>query len=123
MTLVPVSKWLADKLSKSFLQYYPIKVIHNGIDINLFSPSKVVKSKYGIDNKFVVLGVANIWVQRKGLDDFIKLSSLLQKDEIIMLVGLSAQQIKRLPNNIIGIQRTKSISELAELYSLADVFF
>ena len=59
---------------------------------------------------------------RKGLDDFIRLSQLLNEDERIVLVGLSSQQIKRLPHNIIGLKRTENINELIRLYSVADVF-
>src|SRR5699024_8637999 len=46
----------------------------------------------------------------------------LKKDEIIVLVGLSEKQIEKLPENIIGISRTDSVKELAEIYSAADIF-
>ncbi len=39
----------------------------------------------------------------------------------IILVGLSKKQIKTLPENIVGIERTENINELVELYSLADI--
>ena len=38
------------------------------------------------------------------------------------MVGLSKQQIKSLPDNILGIERTNNPFELAEIYSAADVF-
>ena len=66
--------------------------------------------------------MANVWDQRKGLDDFIRLSKLLKDNEVIILVGVKEKTIKALPQNIIGIKRTEDITELAELYSLADVF-
>ena len=40
----------------------------------------------------------------------------------IVLVGLSEKQIKNLPKNIKGIQRTNSPQELAAIYTAADVF-
>jgi len=40
----------------------------------------------------------------------------------IILIGLNRTQIKRLPKNIIGIERTENAKQLAEYYSLADVF-
>lgn len=61
-------------------------------------------------------------VRRKGFKCFISLAEKLQKDEIIVLVGLSEIQIKQLPTNIIGISRTNNIQELAEIYTAADVF-
>lgn len=69
-----------------------------------------------------MLGVAAVWDYRKGLEDFIELKSFLNENYQIMLVGLSKLQIEKLPENIIGIERTNSVLELAELYSVADVF-
>jgi len=124
MTLVPVSNWLADIVKDSFLKDYPQKVIHNGVDTTAFWPqiSGEIREKYKIRDNFVLLGVANVWDQRKGLDDFIRLSKLLKDNEVIILVGVKEKTIKALPQNIIGIKRTEDITELAELYSLADVF-
>jgi len=124
MTIVPVSNWLADIVKQSYLKDYPIRVINNGIDVNVFSPQSGdgIRLKYGLADKFVLLGVATEWGRRKGLHDFIELSKTLKDDEIIVLVGLKEDQIKILPENIIGITRTESTQELAEFYSSADVF-
>jgi putative colanic acid biosynthesis glycosyltransferase len=70
----------------------------------------------------VILGVASVWSQRKGLLDFIKLSEKIEERAKIILIGLNNNQIKNLPKNIIGIKRTESIEELACFYSLADLF-
>lgn len=40
---------------------------------------------------------------------------------MILLVGLSEDQIKQIPGNILGIRRTHNQFELAALYELADV--
>ncbi len=123
MTLVPVSEWLADIVKDSFLKDYPKKVICNGVDTTVFWPqiSGELRVKYKIRDKFVLLGVANVWDQRKGLNDFIRLSQLLKDNEVIILVGVKEKTIKTLPPKIIGIRRTENIKELAELYSLADI--
>lgn len=124
LTLVPVSKWLSEILMESFLKSYPIKTINNGINTDVFKPStsKAFRSKHGLENKFLLLGVASVWSPRKGLKDFIELSSHLNNDFKIVLVGLSRKQIEQLPNNIMGIERTESVKELAEIYSASDVF-
>ena len=44
------------------------------------------------------------------------------KHEVIVLVGLSKNQLEQLPKDIIGITRTNNIEELAEIYTCADVF-
>ena len=125
LTIVTPSNWLAQEVQDSFLQKYPIKVINNGIDLSVFKikPTDKLKEKLNLKNKIVILGVASIWEERKGFNEFLKLAKLLDERFIIILVGLSDSQIKRLPQNIIGIKRTESVEELADFYSLADVFF
>ena len=80
------------------------------------------REKYGIKNKKVVLGVASVWEPRKGLDDFLQLSSMLSDDYAIVLIGLSKKQCENLPKNVIGIERTNNQEELAMIYTTADVF-
>lgn len=123
LTIVTPSQWLANLVKQSFLKYYDVKVIYNGIDLNVFKPTPSnFRQKYNIENKFVILGVANIWTQRKGLNDFIELSKILDNKFQIVLVGLNQEQLKEIPKNIIGIEKTNSTIELAQIYSTANVF-
>jgi len=46
----------------------------------------------------------------------------LRENEIIVLVGLSKSQIKKLPKKIIGISKTENQLELSDLYNSSDVF-
>ena len=59
---------------------------------------------------------------QKGLMEFFRLSQQLSQNEVIVLVGLTQEQIKSMPQHIVGIQRTENQEELAELYSSADIF-
>ena len=125
LTLVPVSNWLNHDIQNSFLKNYNSQVIHNGIDVNLFRPVSAessVKRQYGLQDKSILLGVASVWEQRKGLEEFIKLRHLLPYDYHIILVGLTERQIKELPSGMTGINRTNNIEELVALYSAADIF-
>lgn len=124
VVLVTPSEWLAGLVRESFLGGYPIEVIHNGIDTETFRPRKgIFQGKYGIEKK-IILGVAAEWTERKGLRDFIRLNDLIDRDIYqIVLVGLTKKQIKELSDGILGLQRTSSAIELAEIYSNADVFF
>lgn len=125
MTLISPSNWLANLLKESFLREYPVEVINNTVDTNVFRPTdSVFKGKYGIENKKIVLGVSNAWQEpRKGLKDFYVLAKMLPEDYVVVLVGLSEEQIISLPKNIIGLTRTNNQQELAEIYSCADVLF
>ncbi|WP_341323886.1 glycosyltransferase [Solibacillus sp. FSL H8-0523] len=124
LTIITPSKWLASLVNQSFLSEYPIKVIHNGINLDVFKPTtnSSFRKKHNLMNKFMILGVANIWNQKKGLNHFIELSNYLEDDEVIVLVGLTEKQKKELPKQIIGISLTNSTKDLAEIYSAADVF-
>jgi glycosyltransferase involved in cell wall biosynthesis len=125
MTIIPVSKWLGEIIGRSFLNKYPIQVIPNGIDIDIFSPQPKlnnIRKKFKLENKFVILGVASTWEPRKGLNDFVKLNEIIDHNSYkIILVGLTKKQIRCLPKEIWGIERTESVQELAELYSVADL--
>ena len=92
--------------------------------MEIFKPvsESVIHEKYNLQSKFIILGVASIWSRRKGLNDFIELSRDLNLDYQIILVGLSKTLAKDLPSNIISIEKTESVLELANLYSASDVF-
>lgn len=122
MHIVTPSNWLAGEVKKSFLQDYPISVINNGINLNQFNIQKKETTKELVSNSFSIIGVANIWDERKGFSDFIKLRQLLGEEFEIILIGLSQNQIDNLPSGIKGIQKTESVYQLAEYYSKADVF-
>ncbi|HOU03638.1 MAG TPA: glycosyltransferase, partial [Bacteroidales bacterium] len=120
---VAPSQWMARHLGNSFLKNNEIKVIYNGIDTDNFRPINAdsLKEKYEIKGKYI-LGVANIWNKRKGLDDLIKLSSMIQSELQIVLVGISRSKEGMLPDGIKSISRTENIDELAAIYSGADIF-
>lgn len=125
MTIVTPSYWLAGIVKRSFLGEYPVKVINNGIDLKKFHPANDAsfRKKMGLYNKIILLGVANDWREQKGLNDFVKLNELLNKDIFqIVLVGLTSKQIRRLPRDIIGLKRSNNVDELAGIYSSADYF-
>lgn len=123
MTIVTPSKWLAELVEESFLNKYPVEVIHNGIDLSVFKPTTSdFKHRHGIENKIMVLAVANVWSKKKGLGDMLRLSEMLGENYQIVIVGLTEKQAADMPKNIIAIQRASSVDELVEIYSAADVF-
>ena len=123
LTLITPSQWLADLVKQSYLKEYPVEVVYNTINTEIFQPTPGnFREKYGLDNQKIVLGVASIWEERKGLRDFLKLAKMLDASYHIVLVGLSPEQAKNLPDNVLAIPRTNSPRELAQIYTAADVF-
>ncbi len=124
LTIVTPSQWLADLVKQSFLKDYPVKVINNGINLDVFKPTESdFRTKHNLEDKKIILGVASVWEVRKGLDVFIELSKRLDDRYKIVLVGTNDEVDKKLPEGIISIHRTSNQKELAELYTAADVFF
>lgn len=123
LTIVSPSKWLAGLIKQSFFKKYPVLVINNGIDLNKYRPiENNIKEMYHLNNKYLILGVANVWNERKGLDVFIKLAQLLPENYQIMLVGTNNEVDKVLPERVISIHRTYNQDELVKIYSAADLF-
>ena len=118
LTIVTPSKWLGGLVKESFLKEYPVKVIPNGIDLEKFVPQK-----RDVREKHLILGVANVWDRRKGLDYFKQLSEMVNQEQYeIAVVGVSKKQIKDLPKGMVGIEHTRNVEELMQLYSNASVY-
>ena len=118
LTIVPVSEWLEALVKQSFFYQNNVMTIHNGLDLSLFRSDG---SRRHVGRK-LVLGVAAVWDDRKGLPDFIKLREKLGDGYEIVLVGLNDSQIKSLPPGITVIKKTHDVYELIHLYSSATVF-
>ncbi len=127
LTMITPSKWLADELKQSFLTDYPVEVEYNTVNTDIFKPApSSFREDHGIsDDDKMILGVANIWEPRKGLEDFVKLDAIGSDNLKIVLVGLSPAQIDDLHGRapgIIALGRARDAHELAEIYTAADVF-
>ncbi|WP_444105369.1 glycosyltransferase [Bacteroides sp.] len=128
LILVPVSYWLGDVTRQSILGKYSAHVIQNGIDINVFFPRTYatgeVRRKYRLQGKYIIIGVATGWSEEVGLSSFFELRKKLPKEKFtIVMVGCTSNIMRQLPDGIVGVPRTNSVDELAELYSTADILF
>lgn len=112
VTLLPVSKWLSDRLESSFLKDLPKEVVSIDVDTNVFRPCEAKTEK-------LILGVANRWNPQKGLRFFENLRKEIPADVNISLIGQK-------PNNKVpGINYLGPIvdkEQLSQLYSQATVF-
>ena len=132
LTITVPSEWMAAQVKKSFMGKYPVEVIHNGIDTAVFDHNRLIADldiesnkcadETSWSDKKILLSVASIWDESKGLKDLVALSDKLSDDYVMVIVGLSKHQISRLPKGVIGITRTENIDELVSLYSRAHIF-
>lgn len=122
MIIVP-SEWLSNLTKASLLSLYDIKIVRNPIDETVFkSDDSNFQERSGSPRVFTVLGVASPWTERKGLNEFFHLATLLPEDCRIVMVGLNGKQISAAPAKITGMPRCESQKHLAVLYRSADLF-
>ena len=123
LKLIVPSHWLESRVRESFLRDYPVEVVPNSVNREVFRPTPGdFRRRYGLEEKRIILGVASVWEERKGLKDFVALSGLLDARFQIVLIGLTAKQAASLPESILALPRTNSARELAEAYTAADVY-
>ena len=125
MTITCPSNWLANLAKQSFLGQYPIKVIPNGINTSVFSlkDTTALKEKLTIKNEKVVLAVApNLMSPLKGGNWVLKLAEKMKSEPVkFIMVGVDNIDFEH-GENVMVFKRTNNQDELADFYSLADVF-
>ncbi|MCC5891816.1 glycosyltransferase [Exiguobacterium sp.] len=122
LAVIGVSDWITIEARFSFLQRATIlRRIYNWVDPNIFYPrdTSPLRRKMGLDDAFILLGVASSWDDTKGLADWIDLAKRLPNDQILLVGAMPNQSI---PNNIRSVPATTDVEELATYYALADVF-
>lgn len=122
--IIATSKWIESEAKRSLLgRKCRIEMIYDWIDMETFYPrtNNSIREKYKISTERIILSVSTMWNLEKGLQEVISLANSLPNCTIIM-VGHQPPGIQY-PPNVITIEFTDSKEELAELYSVADVFF
>lgn len=123
LVLVTPSRWLQGLITQSYLKNIPNVIIPSGIDLTVFKPTQSnIRSRYGLDHCFLILGVANGFTKFKGLEYFNLLADFLPANYRIMLVGVKESQHNDFSNKIILLPKTDHVEELAQYYTAADVF-
>lgn len=124
LAVVGVSDWITNEARKSFLSSAKIITrIYNWIDLDTFKPvdTLATREQLGLTGKFAILSVSSEWSNAKGLDKFFELAEIVPVNMKIVLVGKIDIGLK-LPENIIHVPQTHNVSELAQYYSMADVY-
>ncbi len=114
-------------LGSSLLQDKQVEVVDEFIDTDsCFYPreTKELRNKLGIsEEQIVILDVAPSHDERKGVKYFIELAErVTDKKYIFINVGFSGNNTDGLPDNFIPVSFVSDQNELAEYYSLADLF-
>lgn len=123
LTFVAPCEWMKQPLSESFMQRHPVRVIYNGVNPEAFRPVQSdLRSRYQLQDRRVCLSVAAEWDRRKGLPYLCEAARELGDGYRFVVIGLEKEQLTGLPDNVIGLERTADVQELAAWYTLADCF-
>jgi glycosyltransferase involved in cell wall biosynthesis len=128
--IIGCSKWIASLAEESFFE--KVDYIYNGIDTRIFKEQdrNSIRQSMGIEQEFVILGMANKWGLIEN-EDVVK--SLFQhyslRNAVILIVGCDAETKQRFRTLSAG-SKVKTIlveyvqlrEELARYYACADVF-
>ena len=122
LAVVGVSKWLTDEAKRTFLGQKRCETIYNGIDVDFFKPTESdIKKRLGIEDRFVVLGMANKWLAPVNRDALEKVARELGEDSVLVIVGGGVGRTD-LPKNVLSLDYIRDRDELRRVYSMADVF-
>lgn len=131
LALATPSRWLAEEVKRSFFSQYPVHHLPNGLDLSQFRPCgderlmQRTAIRYGLDqlgDRRLVLSVAAVWDERKGLSHLTALSQQLGSGYCVAVVGLTEKQQKALPAGMLAIPHTATVEELCALYTIADLY-
>jgi glycosyltransferase involved in cell wall biosynthesis len=126
LTVIGVSKWITGLAKQSLLSSKDIRCIYNGINNEVFSINleerKIYREKFGVSDSYVILGMADKWLNKSTLSTFSYITKRLSESMILFLLGCNESQRMNLPKNVIAVNFINDRRELAFFYNLADVF-
>ncbi|MCD6232358.1 glycosyltransferase [Candidatus Aerophobetes bacterium] len=125
--IVCPSQWLANKVKKSYLNKFRIKVIPNGVDVKIFKPKDKIKirEKLKIDPcKKVILFVAtDLKNKRKGVKYFFESLNYIRTDNLVVItIGEKINLSQKIVVNLKQLGYIHDKNLLSDIYNIADVF-
>lgn len=123
LTCIGVSDWITSEAKKSLLRDKKHITIKNGIDLSFFKPtSSDFRKKYGIEDRFIILGLASKFFNTANDETRKHLIKSLEPDEVLILIGCTSKQIESLPSNVIGLPYISDREQMRDILSASDVF-
>lgn len=125
LTLVGCSEWIANEAKKSKLQSANIQVVYNGVDTAIFTPhDSQIRNELGIENQFVILGMADKWCLEQNRDVVERLITSQDSNTKFVIVGCKEEQKEHFKsfNNVLALGYITDRNKLSDIYSAADVF-
>lgn len=123
LTVVGVSQWITNEARRTFLEQKNCVTVYNGIDMDFYRPmASELRAQLGLSDKFVVLGMANKWLQPVNKEALNVVAKALGDDCVIVLVGCNDRHRASLPQNVLAMDYIRDRDLMRKVYSMADVF-
>ena len=88
LTVVGVSKWIADEAKAGIFKNATCITIHNGIDTDFFRPVQSdFRKRHGLEGKFVILAPANKWLLPLNKETLEVITGNMDEDMSIVFFG------------------------------------
>lgn len=122
VTVIGVSDWIRRESIINVFKGCSSYTVYNGIDMDIFKYRESnLRSRLGLEDKVVILGPATKWLAPERKQHLIEFSSNLHENEVLLIFGCKDLNIE-VPKNVKLYGFINGREELAELYSMADVF-
>lgn len=125
LTVVACSDWMAIQSRQSLLKNRNILRIYNGIDIQLFKPHiTTLRVKFGLENKFLIFGAANKWLDCENKRLFNRLLENMETNDRLVLFGCTSNEKMDLNSceKIIALEYISDRDLMSDWFASVDVF-
>lgn len=126
LKIVGCSEWIFGEAKKGIMKDLDVSSIRNGVDTSIFKPQNKSEAKceLGLSDKFVILGMANKWLQPSNAEFFERIKASLTENDRILLVGCTEGQLHALrdEDKIVAVGFIKGRESMAKHYAASDVF-
>lgn len=121
LVVVGVSDWVTNEAKKSIYKKKRICRIYNWIDQKIFSFRRTnLRKQLGLSEKKMILMVSTRLSEKKGYYEMLYLAKSLPLEYQLVYIGENNHKL-HIPNNVIHVEHTKNVNQLAEYYSAADI--
>ncbi|MBE6754598.1 MAG: glycosyltransferase [Ruminococcaceae bacterium] len=122
VTLTTTSLWLKNMVKHSFMEKCRCDVVYKGVNPRIFRPCENdFRKRFSVEEHRLILAVARRWDEHSGLDTLLRLADRLDEYYQVAAVGLTPRQLRTLPQNVIGLRYITNPTELAAMYTTADI--
>ena len=125
LTIVGVSDWITEEARQSFLASNEIRTICNGIDFTKFKPiNSDLRARLKLDGRYVMMGPVSKWMLEINKPVLEYFQEQMKGNMVLVLIGADRDGwMNNDPQTgVLLYHYVDKPEELAQLYTMADVF-